>query len=265
MKISIGSLAAALLATALPVPAVLAQTPSPAPAPRAIPAEEYVTEKGFKSSVFEVKHRDPSDLATVLRPLSSGFRGAVVSANRDSHTISVRDFPENIAAIDAAIKRLDVAEAPRADVDLHIWVLVASNGAAGGTSLPEELVPVASALKSTLQYRNYGLAASYFERVRDGSRSVGGEGTAQVSADPAAKGDPPQMQSEYQILQVALEPGSSPARIRLDGFRLALIGGGGRAQVRTDVTVREGEKVVVGTSTVHGRALVVVLSAKVVR
>jgi hypothetical protein len=63
----------------------------------------------------------------------------------------------------------------------------------------------------------------------------------------------------------------SAVRIRLDGFKLALVGGGlalvggGRAQLKTDVTLADGEKVVVGTSTVQDKGLVVVLSARVIR
>ena len=45
---------------------------------------------------------------------------------------------------------------------------------------------------------------------------------------------------------------------------LALVGGG-RAQLKTDVTLADGEKVVVGTSTVQDKALVVLLSARVIR
>ena len=52
--------------------------------------------------------------------------------------------------------------------------------------------------------------------------------------------------------------------VKLDGFSLVLVGDG-RAQLKTDVTLREGEKVVVGTSTVQDRGLVVVVSARVIR
>ena len=72
------------------------------------------------------------------------------------------------------------------------------------------------------------------------------------------------MQLEYGITSLSLDAGASagPA-IRLDGFTLSLAGEG-RAQLRTDVTLRDGEKVVVGTSTVQDRGLVVV-SAHVIR
>jgi hypothetical protein len=45
---------------------------------------------------------------------------------------------------------------------------------------------------------------------------------------------------------------------------LSLVGDG-RAQLKTDVTLRDGEKVVVGTSTVQDKGLVVVVSARVIR
>src|SRR5215467_12410816 len=114
-------------------------------APRAAEShEEFVTDKGFSSRVFELKHRDPVEIASVIRPLGSGFKGAIVSVNREMRTLTVRDFPENIATIEAALKRLDVPEAARKDVELHIWVLVASNGEAAGR-FPDELKEAVSA------------------------------------------------------------------------------------------------------------------------
>jgi hypothetical protein len=70
---------------------------------------------------------------------------------------------------------------------------------------------------------------------------------------------------EYGIKSIALDlSGSGPASVRLEGFRLALVGEG-RAQLNTDATLREEEKVVLGTSTVRDRALVVVVSGRVIR
>lgn len=244
---------------------LLAQ-PSPAPrAPEASKEESFVTEKGFASRVFEVKHREPGDLAAVLRPLGSGYRGAVVSANRDFKTITVRDFPENIAAIEAAFKRLDVAEAARKDVELRLWVLVASNGEPASGRFPEDLKEAVTALKSTLTYSNYSLAGSFVQRVRDGARGIRGEGVTDLSQASPGKASGKKMQLEYGINALSLDGGESAgSAIRLDGFSLTLVGDG-RAQLKTDVTLRDGEKVVVGTSTVQDRGLVVVVSARVIR
>jgi hypothetical protein len=244
---------------------LLAQ-PSPAPrAPEASKEESYVTEKGFASRVFEVKHRDPGDLAAVLRPLGSGYRGAMVSANRDFKTITVRDFPENIATIEAALKRLDVAETAKKDVELRLWVLVASNGEPAAGRFPEDLKEAVGALKSTLAYKNYALVGTFVHRVRDGSRDISGGGMADLGLTSADGKANRVMQLEYGIKSLTLDmSGSGPASVRIDGFRLALIGDG-RAQLNTDATVREGEKVVLGTSTVRDRALVVVVSGQVIR
>ncbi len=86
------------------------QTATPTPAKS---EPDFVTEKGFKSKVFEVRYRDANNLSSVLRQLGSGFKGRSVSANSEFKTITVRDFPENIATMEEAIKRLDIPAAPR--------------------------------------------------------------------------------------------------------------------------------------------------------
>lgn len=101
--------------------------------------------------------------------------------------------------------------------------------------------------------------------VRDGARGIRGEGFTDLAQPSAGKAPGKKMQLEYGINSLSLDTGESarPA-IRLDGFALSLVGDG-RAQLRTDVTLRDGEKVVVGTSTVQDRGLVVVVSARVIR
>jgi len=238
---------------------------SPAPKAAEPSREEFVTEKGFSSRVFEVRHREPGDLASVVRPLGSGFRGATVSFNRDFRTITVRDFPENVAAIEAALKRLDVPEAVRPDVELRLWVLVASSGGTAGGPFPDELKEAVGALKSTLAYRSYALAGTFVHRVRDGARDISGGGLADLGLTSVNGKAGRAMQLEYGIKSLTLDSsGSGPVSVKLDGFRLALVGDG-RAQLNTDATVREGEKVVLGTSTVRDRALVVVVSGRVIR
>ena len=56
--------------------------------------------------------------------------------------------------------------------------------------------------------------------------------------------------------------------MRLENFSLSAIGihgFSGRASVRTDLTLRPGEKVVVGTSSLGDKGLAVVVSASVVK
>src|SRR5215212_2889945 len=116
------TLAPALLVVALCAYGARAQQSQPPPAP----ADNYVTNTGFKNRVLEVRNRTPDYLLPVLKLLTSGFKGAQVSASNEFHTIIVRDFPENIASIEDALKRLDTPQAPRTDVDLRMHVLIAS-------------------------------------------------------------------------------------------------------------------------------------------
>jgi len=245
---------------AVPATAVRAQSPGSTEASKAEPASE----KGLRNLVFEAKHRDVVDLSAAVRIMGSGVHGAALSFSREFRTITVRDLPENVAAIEAALKRLDIAEPPRPDVELHLFVLVASQAPAPSARVPEELVRVIEALKATLHYKTYSLAASFTERVRDGSRDIHGEGVAEIDDDRGGKPGKRVMQAEYGINQLSVDKDGSAVRIRLDGFKLALVGGG-RAQLKTDVTLADGEKVVVGTSTVQDKGLVVLLSARVIR
>src|SRR5262247_1689529 len=72
--------------------------------PTPAPASNYVDFSGFKGKVFDVKHRDPRALIEALRPLLSGFKGATIAYSDEFKTLSVRDFPENIAVVEEALK-----------------------------------------------------------------------------------------------------------------------------------------------------------------
>src|SRR3712207_598151 len=133
----------ALALLALAAANALAQTEAPRP------EDNYVTQKIFQNRVFDVKNRDPQSLVRVLAPLTSGFRGAMVSATTEFSTISVRDCAENIAVIEEAIRRLDTPEVARPSVEFRVHMLVASNEEALPNRYPAELAEVVEQLQST--------------------------------------------------------------------------------------------------------------------
>src|SRR5262245_25834770 len=106
---------------------------------------------GMKARVFEVKHQDPEDLVHALRPLASGARGAMLNDSDSLHSITVRDFPENLAAIEQALKRLDVPVPPKPDIELKVRILLGSVTEGAG-SYPAELESVVKQLGATLNY-----------------------------------------------------------------------------------------------------------------
>src|SRR5205085_8151300 len=131
-----------------------------------------------QSKVFEVHHRDPGTLADAVKMLGSGSGFAGISINRDLGTITVRDFPENLAAIGVAIERLDRPPAHVADIALKISTLIASKSALETAEVPEELAPVVKQLQATLRYGHYGLLSSTVLRSKPDNGIVEGSGVA---------------------------------------------------------------------------------------
>ena len=240
---------------------------SSAQQPTASPAQnqpEGVSERSFKSRVFEVKYRDPQSLLNAIYHLGSGFKGAAMSANAEFRTLTVRDFPENLATIEEALKRLDVPTAPRPNIEMHMHVLIASNGGSTASDVPAELKDVLTQLRGTLNYRNYELAASIVQRLTETPRGLSGSGVAELpSTNP---GTPNQsMPYEYYINNVSLVQNATGASsVQIAEFQFVTIEKE-RAKVQTALNLRDGEKVVVGTATIRNRALVIVLTAKLIK
>ncbi len=228
-------------------------------------SEEPEPEKGMKSRVFQIKYRDPRDLQPALSPLGSGSRWADMRANRDFSTITVRDFPENIAAIEDAISRLDRPEAPRPEVELKLWVLLASRAEGSAAPVPDDLKDVIASLKSTLTYRAYSPLGVFVQRVRDRAHGIQGGGSSEDGAGAAPIERITNL--SYSISELTVDdPSQGAAAVRLDGFSFeASRPAGGSAKLRTDLSLKDGEKVVVGTSTLKDKGLVVVLTARVLR
>ena len=228
--------------------------------------EEYVTQKMFQNRVFEVKNRDPQSLVRVVAPLTSGFRGAVATANPEFRTISVRDFPENIAVIEEAIRRLDTPEAARPAVEFRVHMLVASNDEAVPNRYPAELADVVKQLQASLGYKNFSLMGSQIVRGKEGR----GDNTNRGVADLKMANDTPANKNpvyySYNLYNISLEG----TRVQIEQFNMEMkvpLWLGGDKMVyesvgfKNPVTLREGERVVAGTTSIADKNVVVILSA----
>jgi type II secretory pathway component GspD/PulD (secretin) len=251
----------ALALLALAAPAALAQTQAPRQED-----DNYVTQKMFQNRVFDVKNRDPQSLVRVLAPLTSGFRGAMVSANAEFRTISVRDFPENIAVIEEAIRRLDTPEVTRPGVEFRVHMLVASNDEAVPNRYPAELSDVVKQLQSTLGYKNFSLMGSQIVRGKEGRGDNSNKGVADIrlANDTPASKNP--VYFSYNISSVTLDG----PRVQVEQFSMTMkvplwLGGDKivyeEVGFRNPVTLREGERVVAGTTSVADKNVIVILTA----
>jgi type II secretory pathway component GspD/PulD (secretin) len=238
-----------------------AQQPAPSPAQT---QPDVPIERGFKSRVFEIKYRDPNTLLNAIYHLGSGFKGSAMSANSEFKTLTVRDFPENIATIEEALKRLDVPAAPRPNIELHMYVLLAANTGGTATDVPAELKDVLTQLRATLNYTNYELAASIVQRLTETPRGLQGSGTAELpSTNPGTPNS--SMPYEYSLHNVSLVPNTTgAASVQIADFVFMTMEKE-RARVQTALNLRDGEKVVVGTATIRNRALVIVLTVKLIK
>lgn len=236
-------------------------------------AEDYNTVREFRSKVFEVHSRDAREIASSVKLLGSGFKGADMSVNNDLHTITVRDFPENIAAIEGAITRLDHAVAESPDIEMKISVLIGSKTPlAGASSVPEELAPVVKQLESTLKYAHYGLMTATVQRTKAGN-GLNGSGVADPTILGMAAREGKPILYNYRLARITTTTGERPS-LDIENFEFSMrvpIDVGGTAQptqyqsvgFETPVSIRQNEKVVIGTTTMGEKALIVVVTATV--
>lgn len=253
--------------------ATLAAAEPPAtPAPQAAPKEpEFTTTREFRNRLFLVQHRSPVALREALRPLGSGFKGALLDwIDRDGvRALSVRDFPENLAAMEEALKRLDLPAPSRKEVELYIHVFFASAQEAPAEPVAEEMKEVLSSLRSTLNYRSYTPVAAFLQRASVGMDSVNGNGTRDMPLK-GPKGESTSVPLRFTWIVGAIRHQEGPdgqGTFAVENFRFMIQEGTNSrsAQVMTPLTLKDGEKVVVGTSTFADRGVIVVVAAKAVK
>ena len=229
--------------------------------------EEFNTVREYKNKVFTVQHRDAKTIHTTIKLLGSGFKGAGFVINDELKTITVRDFPENLAAIEDAIKRLDQPAPRQPGLELKIAVLIASKTALNGGAVPDELAPVIKQLQSTLRYAHYGLMTSSVHRTKVGN-GVEGSGVAEPDLLGMTASQERPILYTYNIQRITSGGDSSTFDIERFAFsmRVPLDIGNGSVQYQsvgfeTPVSIRQGEKVVIGTTTMRDKALIVVVTA----
>lgn len=243
---------------------------------------QYVDFTGFKGKVLEVKNRDPRSLVSLLSPLGSGFKGAELRPNTEFQTITVRDFPENIAAIEEALKRLDVplpvspksAATPLPNAEMRLHVLLASNDETGKPeTYPAEIQKVVKELQSTLSYKNYVPVTIVVHRGIISAVPANSGGRVRGLAIVGNPLFTREVTLPYEMTFERIEPESKiedNGRIYIRNFNFDIGGGNdlnytGNSRVSTTLTLREGEQVVVGTSSLKDKGLVLIMSIKVIK
>ncbi len=224
------------------------------------PAEEWVTK------VIEVRHADVGRLAEVLKGV---FRGTI-KYDGALRVIAVYVPKDTLPAIEDVIKRFDVPPATTKNVELTAYLVVASEQSESSAYIPSELQPVIKQLKGIFAYQGFRLLDTLVLRSREGT---GGDmsGVAPSAKSEGSPSAPTIYQLKFGSTRIASD--EKGRIIWFNGLRLGtrvpiVTGGGFNYQdigIAADVDVREGQKVVVGKSSIGGpdRSLFMVVSAKV--
>jgi len=167
-----------------------------------------------------------------------------------------------LAATAALVGAQDKQPATNTNVELTVYLL---SGSPQGTAddVPQDLGPTVKQLHSVFAYKSYRLSESFILRGRSGNAFTEG----------ILPGNGLHYRFGYRRLQVS---GAAPRAVRLDGLSLniskpSVVQDGkqlvyGVASINTDLDIREGQKTVVGKSSVDttGDALILVIVPKVV-
>lgn len=232
--------------------------------------DEFNDIKEYRNKIFTIQNGDVRSIAGAIKLLGSGFKGAGISINEELRTITARDFPENLAAMEDAIKRLDKPTPKSPDLEMKIYVLIGSKTPLANAALPDELAPVVKQLQATLRYSNYGLMTSMVHRTTLGS-GIRGSGVAEPALLGMTAAQDRPILYNYNLRRIASSD-AAHSTIDIDSFdfsmNVPIDVGNNNIQYQsvgfnTPVSIRQGEKVVIGTTTMRDKALVVVVTASV--
>ena len=169
------------------------------------------------------------------------------------------------------------------NLDTQLYLIVGTNQDVVETKLPPLLDPVVKQLRTTLPFKNYRLAATLINRVKnEGRLDLSWIGGPMASATGTTPTNTPSF-SQFKVRQVKLARNSEGQQVvQMQGFNFgaripiqvsgAIAANGAVAPnfnyestgLATDISMREAEPVIVGTLNVgpSGDAIILVVSAK---
>ena len=167
------------------------------------------------------------------------------------------------------------------NLETQLYMILGTNQDVADSKIPASLDPVIKQLRATLPFKNYRLAATLVNRVKnEGRLELGWVGAPLTSAvDPVQ----PTTRSSFRIRHIKLarnSEGQSMVQVAGFAFNASIpfpVAGAVAANnpavpvfnyegtsLSTDISMREGEPVIVGTLNVgpSGDAIILVLAAK---
>jgi hypothetical protein len=216
--------------------------------------------------LFVLKYADPNQVNNLIRVFTNN-----TNPNAAMHAIAVSATPTAMAAIEDAIKRLDVPASAPQDVELTAYLLTGNDVDGSPAALPKELDSVVAQLKGVFAYKSYKLGDILTLRGRTGQRlSTSGSGGSVMIGNTAQPIFP-----QFSVGSVGV---GEDGTIHIDRLQVgnrvpvatSLVGDPRISYqdvgLNTDVDIKEGQKVVVGKMALNqNEAMFLVLMAKVLQ
>jgi hypothetical protein len=213
----------------------------------------------WPTRVYSIRYVDYRYLLNLLNPI-----GVQVAGEPNLNAISVRGPEKTLVAVDDIIKRFDVPGNAPKNVDLTVYVVLGSSE--GEENVPAALRSVIDQLRGVMTYKTYRVLDTIIARGTEGS-------SIQTSGAMSKLAETDRSQATYDFRVTARVAGEgADETIHLDNLRFTTqvfpsdtaLGPQQTLNIGTSLDVKKGQQVVVGKATMRDRAVILVLSGKVV-
>jgi hypothetical protein len=251
----------AFLALAIPARSQEKEPAEKTPTQEQAPSGKAAREEQVRK-VIQLKYGNAGRIADLLN-----LFGASLRWDHQMKVLTVVGPASAVAAVEEAIKKLDVPPPLVKDVDLTAYFVLATRQPMQVADLPAELDEVITQLKRVLNYKSFQLLNTAFLRARDG------EG---ASVSGVARVDTAEVDFRLHFERADIIPEGKVRTVKISGLDFvaerpagnvtALVPKTTSAGIHTSIDIAEGQKVVVGRTTLDfpDNALILVLTAKVI-
>lgn len=215
----------------------------------------------LKTELVKLKYVSPREIEPLLHSYLSMF-GHISATPENEKLLVIKDTPEAIAKILDVIKEIDVKPA---DILFTVQLILGSEAGEGKTDEALQNDPIIAELKKLLRYKSFSLLDQNFVRTldqRDAEILIGKDPEFVIKFRRpkfVKDGASELIQAEVRLVRLEREsPKTSGQNTPPATSSTAL--------VQTSLTMKSGEKTVVGVSKLDGgdKGLILIISGKVI-
>jgi hypothetical protein len=212
---------------------------------------------------IELKHLDNDRLSRVINLVQQLTLGkATILADNVLHTVALKGTSEGVATAEQLLRRFDVpaAETKVRQIQLTVYLVEANADSSTGQPVPSELSSALQQLRKTFGYDKLRLRDTIVLQSRE---------NAAFDSNGILPGTtvPPDQKVLYftSYKWASYDVAEDATYVRGFSYSLRMMGGGQvlDSSIKTDVTIKDGQKLVLGKLTSNEHPVFLILTAKV--